>query len=211
MGEEKQEKKQKEKTALVEKIRAEMERNGGLLRTAQLYELHMDYRKIQSMVEEGVLERVKNGCYGMGFSSLSEEDMVAELFADSVLCMESALFYQGYTAVRPSCWHIAVDKNTSKSRFKMEYPLVQPYYAEPEVLQLGVEKVPVGSREMWIYNKERMICDCLKFEEKLERNVMQQALLMYLREPDKDIQRLMEYARERKVVQKVQNRIGVWL
>lgn len=207
MGEGQQEK----KTALVEAIRAEMERNGGLLRTAQLYELHMDYRKIQSFVEEGILERVKNGCYGMGFSNQSEEDKVAELFSDGVLCMESALFYQGYITVKPAYWHIAVDKNTSKSRFKMEYPPVQPYYAEPEVLQLGVEKVPVGSKEMWIYNKERMICDCLKFEEKLERGILQQALLMYLREPEKDIQRLMEYARARKVTQKIQNRIGVWL
>lgn len=202
---------QQKKAELIEKIQVEMERNGGLLRTSQLYELHMDYRKIQRFVEEGILERVKNGCYGMGFSSLTEEDMVAELFQDGVLCMESALYYQGYTTVRPSCWHVAVDKNTSKSRFKMKYPLVQPYYTEPEVLKLGVEKVSVGSKEMWIYNKERMICDCLKFEEKLERNIMQQAVLMYLREPNKDIQRLMEYAKERKVIQKVQNRIGVWL
>lgn len=203
--------KEEKKAALIEKIQAEMEQNGGLLRTSQLYELHLDYRKIQELVEEGVLERVKNGCYGMGFSELSEEEMVAGLFPDGVLCMESALFYQGYIAVRPACWHIAVDKNTSKSRFKMDYPLVQPYYAEPEVLKLGVEKIAVGTKEMWIYNKERMICDCLKFEEKLERNVIQQAVLMYLREPEKDIQRLMEYARERKVTQKVQNRIGVWL
>ncbi len=207
MGEEKQ----KKKDALIELIQEEMKKNGGFMRTAQLYELHMDYRKIQKFVEEGVLERIKNGCYGMGFSKQSEEDMVAELFTDGVLCMESALYYQGYIAVRPACWHIAVDKNTSKSRFKMKYPLIQPYYAEPEVLKLGVEKIAVGSREMWIYNKERMICDCLKFEEKLERNVLQQAVLMYLREPQKDIQRLMEYAKERKVIQKVQNRIGVWL
>lgn len=203
--------KEEKKAALIEKIQAEMEQNGGLLRTSQLYELHLDYRKIQELVEEGVLERVKNGCYGMGFSELSEEEMVAGLFPDGVLCMESALFYQGYSAVRPAYWHIAVDKNTSKSRFKMDYPLVQPYYAEPEALKLGVEKIAVGTKEMWVYNKERMICDCLKFEEKLERNVMQQAVLMYLREPEKDIQRLMEYARERKVTQKVQNRIGVWL
>ena len=202
---------QKKKDALIELIQEEMKKNGGFMRTAQLYELHMDYRKIQKFVEEGVLERIKNGCYGMGFSKQSEEDMVAELFADGVLCMESALYYQGYIAVRPACWHIAVDKNTSKSRFKMKYPLIQPYYAEPEVLKLGVEKIAVGSKEMWIYNKERMICDCLKFEEKLERNVLQQAVLMYLREPQKDIQRLMEYAKERKVIQKVQNRIGVWL
>ena len=87
MGEAQQEK----RNALIEKIQAEMERNGGLLRTSQLYELDMDYRKIQKFVEEGILERVKNGCYGMGFSNQPEEDMVAELFSDGVLCMESAL------------------------------------------------------------------------------------------------------------------------
>lgn len=203
--------KQKKKEALVKTIQKEMEANGGLLKTAQLYQLHVDYRKIQSFVEEGILERVKNGYYGMGFSGLPEEDMVAELFADGVLCLESALYYQGYIAMPPAYWHIAVDKNTSKSRFKMKYPLVQPYYAEPEVLELGVETVSVGKKEMKVYNKERMICDCLKFEEKLDRNVLQQALLMYIRESGKDIQRLMEYARVRKVTQKVQNRIGVWL
>lgn len=197
--------------ALVESIKAKMERNGGVLKTSQLYELHMDYRKIQSLVETGVLERIKNGYYGMGFFKQSEENIIAELFCDGVLCMESALFYQGYISRRPAYWHIAVDKNTSKSRFKIKYPLIQPYYAESQVLQLGIEKVSVGDKEMWIYNKERMICDCLKFEEKLERSIIQQALLMYLREPQKDIQLLMEYARERKVVQKVQNRIGVWL
>lgn len=203
--------KQKKKEVLVEAIQKEMEASGGLLKTAQLYQLHMDYRKIQSFVEEGILERVKNGYYGMGFSGQPEEDMVAELFADGVLCLESALYYQGYIAMRPAYWHIAVDKNTSKSRFKMKYPLIQPYYAEPEVLELGIETVSVGEKEMKVYNKERMICDCLKFEEKLERNVLQQALLMYIREPGKDIQRLIEYARVRKVTQKVQNRIGVWL
>lgn len=202
---------QKKKEALIEAIQKEMEVNGGLLKTSQLYELHMDYRKIQSFVEEGILERVKNGYYGMGFSGQPEEDMVAELFADGVLCLDSALYYQGYISVRPAYWHIAVDKNTSKSRFKMKYPLVQPYYAEAEVLELGVETTAIGQKEMKVYNKERMICDCLKFEEKLDRNVLQQALLMYIREPEKDIQRLMDYARVRKVAQKVQNRIGVWL
>jgi predicted transcriptional regulator of viral defense system len=202
---------QEKKEALVEKLRQEMDLHGGLMKTSQLYELSMDYRKIQQFVEEGILERVKNGYYSIGFTGISEESMVSRLFPDGVLCLETALFYHGYLETRPACWQIAVDKNTSKSRFKMNYPPVQPYYIEPDILLVGASEFPLGDGKMFIYDKERLICDCLKFEEKLEREVLQKSLRCYIEEPDKDVQKLLEYARFRKVTQKVQNRIGVWL
>ena len=37
------------------------------------------------------------------------------------------------------------------------------------------------------------------------------ALMAYINDSEKDISALMEYARERKVVKKVQSMIGVWL
>lgn len=202
---------QEKKEALIEKLNQEMELNGGIMKTSQLYGLSMDYRKIQQFVQEGILERVKNGYYSIGFTRKTEESMVSGLFPDGVLCLETALFYQGYLETRPACWQIAVDKNTSKSRFKMNYPPVQPYYIEPDVLMMGAEEFSLGDGKMFIYNKERLICDCLKFEEKLEREVLQQSLRKYIDEPAKDAQKLMEYAKFRKVTQKVQNRIGVWL
>ncbi|MCI9527400.1 MAG: hypothetical protein HFH37_10870 [Lachnospiraceae bacterium] len=202
---------QEKKEALVEKLRREMELHGGLMKTSQLYELSMDYRKIQQFVEEGILERVKNGYYSIGFTEISEESMVSRLFPDGVLCLETALFYHGYLETRPACWQIAIDKNTSKSRFKMNYPPIQPYYIEPDILLAGALEFPLGDGKMFIYDKERLICDCLKFEEKLEREALQKCLRCYIEEPDKDVQKLLEYARFRKVTQKVQNRIGVWL
>ena len=64
---------------------------------------------------------------------------------------------------------------------------------------------------MQIYEKERLICECLKYEERLERDVIKQVLRRFIEEPEKDVAKLMGYARERKVVAKVQGRIGVWL
>ena len=49
---------------------------------------------------------------------------MSKLFPDGLLCMESALYAYGYISRKPVGFHIAVDKNTSKSRFKMEYPKV---------------------------------------------------------------------------------------
>ena len=64
---------------------------------------------------------------------------------------------------------------------------------------------------MKIYTKERLLCDCLKYEEKLDRDVFKRALLAYIADSTKDIAELLRIARERKVLQKVHNIIGVWL
>ncbi len=210
MGEEKlsrQEKRDKQ----INQIQKLMEENNGIVKTSQLYTLGMDYRRIQSFVDYGIIERVKNGYYSMNYHQKTEEEIILSLFSDSVLSMESALYCYRYLTEKPYRWTIAVDKNTSKSRFKIEYPLVQPYYTEPEVLTLGTEKISFGSGEMNIYCKERLICDVLKYEERMNRESLQMALKAFLSDKEKDIAKLLDYAKERKVLSKVRNQIGVWL
>ena len=125
--------------------------------------------------------------------------------------MESALYAYGYITQKPYAWHLAVDKNTSKSRFKMDYPKVIPYYTEPDVLELGSATIEMDGITHQIYDRERTICDCLKYEGKMEHEVFKEGIQSYIRDGEKDISVLMGYARERKVVSKVQSLIGVWL
>lgn len=196
----------------VAQIRKLIEENGGVVKAAMLYPLGMDYRRIQTFVKKGVLRRIKNGYYGLAEQKLSEDEMILKLFGeDGVLTMESALYQYGYISAKPYTYQIAIDKNTSKSRFHLDYPFVYPYYSEPKALELGVTKIPFAGGEMKIFDKERLICDCLKYEERLSRESLKQALHSFIDDDDKDIARLLQYARERKVLTKVQNRIGVWL
>lgn len=195
----------------LEKICRLIEEKGGIAKTSELTALGIDYRRLQKFVEEGRLERVKNGYYAVSFREKSEESVIPVLFPDGVLCMESGLYYQGYLKERPYAWHLAVDKNTSKSRFKMEYPVVCPYYTEASVLSLGVETVEIAGLEMKIYEKERLICDCLKYEDRIDRESLKKGLLSFLSDEEKDLAKLLTYAKERRVLEKVRNRIGVWL
>lgn len=196
---------------LLSEIKKKMDENGGIVKTNQITSLGVDYRRILAWVKDGTLERVKSGYYSFGFKERSEEDLILGLFSDGVLCLESALYYYHYIDQKPYAWHLAVDKNTSKSRFKMEYPVIMPYYTEPEVLKIGVTTIPFAGSSMKIYTKERMMCDCLKYEEKLDRDIFKRALLAYIADGTKDIAQLLKIARERKVLQKVHNTIGVWL
>lgn len=202
---------QEKRDKQIEEMQDLMEKNGGIVKTSQLYTLGMDYRRIQTFVDNGVIERVKNGYYSMNYHKKREEDIIVAMYSDCVLSMESALYCYRYLKNKPFKWTLAVDKNTSKSRFQIDYPLIKPYYTEPEVLRMGVIKIEFGNSEMSIYSKERLICDILKYENRMERDDLKQALQSFLNDKEKDIAKLLSYAKDRKVLTKVRNQIGVWL
>lgn len=201
----------KETQAILEKVLAEIEKQGGIVKREQLAALGIDYRRILAFVESGDIIRIKNGYYTDRYDRFTEEELIAKLFPDALLCMESALYVYGYIKEKPFGWRLAVDKNTSKSRFLLDYPIVIPYYTEPEVLTIGASKIEFAGTTFQIYDKERVICDCLKYESKMDRETFKKAIQSYINDCEQDVSLLMEYARERKVVKKVQSLIGVWL
>lgn len=204
-------KKSHETDRILDKIIKCIDDNGGIAKKEQISDLGIDYRRVLDFVESKEIIRIKNGYYTYGVDRFSEEELVAKLFPDGLLCMESALYAYGYISRKPYGFTLAIDKNTSKSRFKLDYPKVIPYYTEPESLKIGATKIVYGGCEFGIYDKDRVICDCLKYESKMDRGDFKEALQAYIKDEDKDISALMEYARERKVVKKVQSLIGVWL
>lgn len=195
----------------LEQIVKLVEQNEGIVRAAEIEELGIDYRRVLKFVDEGSLIRVKSGYYTTKYFDCSEEKWISRLYPDGILTMESALYAHGYLKVRPSTWSIAISKNISKSRFNIEYPEVLPYYTEPQVLPIGKTTCTLGDTTLDVYSKERTICDCLKYQDKMSRDDFKKGVFGYILDDKKDVEALMNIAKERKVLKKVQNIIGVWL
>lgn len=194
-----------------EEILELVSQNGKIMKTSELYSLGVSYRMLDQLVKDGTLKRIKNGYYSLADGEYSEEEYMNLLFSDGVLTMESALFYYGYLDEKPFFWKIAVDKNTSKSRFSIVYPVVIPIYTEPEVLDLGVTSINIANTPFRIYDRNRLICDCLRQQDQFSKEVIQQILSRYIHDQQKDLFLLEKYAKERKVMTKVKYMIGVWL
>ena len=94
-----------------------------VMTTAQLSKEKLYYRDIQRMLGAGLIEKVKRGYYHwtMG-SGKGDVVIISRLFPDGILCMETALFYYGYSDRNPAEWNIAIDKNTSRQRTRIDYP-----------------------------------------------------------------------------------------
>ena len=186
-----------------------------LIKTAELSALKIYYRDIVALIDEGFLEKVKQGYYrAIAIKESygpSEASVVAALYPDGVLCMYTALFYYGYSDRTPLSWDIAIDRNTSKARFNIDYPYVQPYYMKPEHLTYGIATAEYEDCQMQIFDRDRLICECIKNENKMDRESYNKAIQGYVADSKKSISNLLSYAKKRNITAKVENRIGIWL
>lgn len=199
--------------ALINELKKFAETTGGIFRTADLTALGISPYEVRKLVDDHVIERIKQGYYCLyaAQESMSEASLIAQLFPDGVLCMYTALLYYRYSDRTPLEWDIAIDKDTSKSRFKLDYPYVQPFYMKPELLTFGVTVAEYENSQLKIFDRDRLICECVFYENKMDRESYNKAIQGYIADPKKNISRLLEYAQKRRILKKVKDRIGVWL
>ena len=185
---------------------------GGMMRTTQLAEEKIFYPQREKLIADGYVEKIRRGYYQwINPDDFSEVGTVIRLFPDAILCMDTALRYYGYSDRTPGDWHLAVSKDSGKSRFNIDYPFVKPYYLEPAVLELGLTKGNIDGHSVRIYDKDRVICDCLRYRNKMDKEIFNKAIQNYIADPEKSIPKLLEYAEPLRVKKIAKDLIGVWL
>lgn len=192
--------------------KAIFDRYGGMMRTKDLLKEKILYRTLQKLVEQGFVEKVRYGYYQwVNPNDCSEVGTVIRLFPDAIFCMETALWYYGYSDRIPLEWHLAVSKDSGKSRFKIDYPFVKPHYIIPACLEIGLACGNMDGYQVRVYDKERVICDCLRSRNKMDKEIFNKAIQSYIADPEKNIPHLLEYAEALRVKKTVKELIGVWL
>lgn len=188
------------------------DRYGGMMRTKDLQKEKIQYRTLQRLIDQEVVEKVRYGYYQwINPEDFSEVGTVIRLFPDAVFCMETALRYYEYSDRTPAEWHLAVSKDSGKSRFKIDYPFVKPHYMEPSWLEVGLTSGTIDGNKVRIYDKDRVICDCLRYRNKMDKEIFNKAVQRYIADPEKNIPHLLEYAEVLRVKRIVKELIGVWL
>ena len=196
----------------VQYYKSVFDKYGGMMRTTQLAEEKIFYPQREKLIADGYVEKIRRGYYQwINPDDFSEVGTVIRLFPDAILCMDTALRYYGYSDRTPGDWHLAVSKDSGKSRFKIDYPFVKPYYVEPAVLELGLTTGTMDGHAIRIYNKDRLICDCLRYRNKMDKEIFNKAMQKYIADPEKSIPKLMEYAGPLRVKKLAKDLIGVWL
>jgi len=171
--------------------------NHGVMTSKELLENGVTYYTIRSLLSSGYIEKVKRGIYTLAHESEDELELVNKIVPNGILCMQSAAIVYDYTNKVPLRYHLSID---NKSRVNLpDYPKIKLYYWSKSQRELGIEDKNHNGVNIKIYNKEKTICDYIRFRNKLDYSEVKEVLKSYMRDSNRDIVRLKTYSKELRI------------
>ncbi|HOE91657.1 MAG TPA: type IV toxin-antitoxin system AbiEi family antitoxin domain-containing protein [Candidatus Cloacimonadota bacterium] len=161
-----------------------------------LYQIPRIY--LQLMVEEGKLERVKRGVYVATDSIQDEMYFMQAKYTKLIYSHETALYLHGlsdrtpfeYSASVPSGYKVV---DSVAERFKV-------YYIKKELHVLGIETLKSShGNPIKVYNIERTICDLIRSRNRIDIQILNEALKRFVKLKSIDYSKLMAYAKEMRI------------
>ena len=193
-----------------EKIKEIFYANHGYSSTGDISSAGIDRKYLKFLVNEGNIERIKRGLYRWKDTKFDVEEeliTVSKIIQQGIICLVSALAYYDLTSYTPGEYTVAVRRNYN---IKLpDYPPIKLYYFSNKYYMRGIEEIDINGNIIKIYNIEKTICDCLRYEDKISKDIIVESIKEYIRRRDKDISKLMDYAAEAKVKNAVQKYIEV--
>lgn len=112
-----------------------------------------------------------------------------------VVCLVSAAIYHGLIASEYSQIDVALPRR-SRVPVSPNDPQMRFYLFSEARYGTGIKTVKIGGNSFKIYDKEKTICDLLFYRNKIGFDLMMGALKEYLKSETRDVNKLMEYAKE---------------
>jgi len=190
--------------------RAVIEGKGGIAKSADFVAAGIRAVDVVNLCNAGYLNRVRHGYYQLAETDeATEEQILATLIPQGVVCVESALFHYGYSDFTPRKWSITVPRTISRSTLDVAVLPLQTYFVQQDLYELGKTTGDFGGVTLPVYDRERTICDCFKYRSRLDTELFSKALNAYANDPNKNLSNLSIYAKKLRVYKKVIELMGI--
>lgn len=195
-----------------ETVKNIIKNNGGIAKTADFVAEGLTNYDVANLCKDGYLGRVRHGYYQLAEQKdIKEEQVLVSLLPESIVCVESALFYYGYNDFVPRQWSIAVPRTFSRTKLKIDSLATKVYFVQPDLFEIGKTSGYFNGVQLAVYDRERTICDCFKYRTKLDNEMFNKALNAYAADKKKNLSNLSSYAKKMRIYKKLMDVMEVLL
>lgn len=176
--------------------------NNGYVTTKQVKNANINTVELTRLVKQNKLNRITRGYYSLA-NYFSDDYYKYQLKSKNCIFSHStALYFYDLSDRTPLYFDMTVPVGYNGSLSKDKN--VKLHYVKKEYLTLGLATVesPFGM-ELRTYDLERTICDIVKYRNHMDKEIFTKALKWYAERKDKDLVKLMKYAKKLKVDKKV--------
>ena len=151
------------------------------------------YALLLKEVEKGNVVRLKAGVYALPEALAKPMVDMRKLVPDSVLCLYSAWFYYQLTTQVPVEHYVAVEK--SRKIVLPDYPPIRLCFWNQTTYSTGIIEVEMSAHRCLIYDMKKSVCDAIKFRNIIGMDVCSEIVRNYMKRPERNLNKLAEYAK----------------
>lgn len=180
-----------------DKIKDYLDKNYGYITTSEILNMNISKPLIKKYVENGLLRKVSHGLYIDSNLLQDDEYIFQKRYPEAIFSYNTALYFLNLSNRTPYKLEITL---SNKKRISCNYEV---HYVSDKYYGIGIIEIEsMFGNPIKIYNAERSICDMLRngdFELELQNTILRN----YFRSKDKDLDKLLEYAKIFKIYDKV--------
>ena len=192
-----------------DKILNTFKQKNGIIKLKEITEQGINKYHLLKLVEIGEVEKLQHGIYKLSEYEIDDFVEIKKIIPAGIICLYSAWYFYELTTYVPNEYHIAIEQ---KSKIKLpDYPPIKLYYWNKSVFSIGVKTFRIENTEIEIYDIEKSVCDAVKFRNKIGKDTLNEILTEYLKLKDKNIDKLIKYAKLLRIERILQTYLDVLL
>lgn len=193
-----------------EKIFKIVSENNGYIRTKDLLKEDIDRKYLSILVEEGHLYRVERGLYSIINNPFDIFYTIQNVNKKVRFSLNTALYLNNLSDRTPLIIDVSLPYNYAGSLLKDKR--VNINFINGDLLDYGSNHIKSPfNNDIIVYDKERTICDIIKYKNKIDSEVFSNALKNYINSKDKDLNKLSKYSKRLNVEKRLNNYLEVLL
>jgi predicted transcriptional regulator of viral defense system len=177
-----------------QQIRDLISSHGGYIRADSLRENGIHSAKIAALVSSGMLIRLKRGLYTLADSAERSELVdIQRAVPTGVFCLGTALSLHGIGTWESPEVQLAIRRDYRITLPNL--PQIRLFSFSGVRFELGIVEQATETGVVRVYDREKTICDIIRFRNVLGLDIAMEALKEYLKGRSRNIPRLLEYAK----------------
>ena len=191
-----------------EKILNLIKNNGGYITTKEIVNNNINKMFLTNLVKDKKIIRLSRGYYGLKDYIPDNYYIISMKSKNVIFSLNTALYLHNLINRTALLFNITLPYGYSGSLQKDKNIIIN--YVKKEIHNLGVEEIysPFGTK-IKVYDIEKTICDIIK--NNIDSEIFSEALKNYIKLKNKDLNKLIKYAKKMKIEKKVKEYLKVLL
>ena len=168
-----------------------IEKNNGILLTSDVVNMNINKQYIRILCDENYIEKISRGVYVKKGKNLNDFFILQQRYKKGIFSHNTSLYFYHLTDRTPLKYDLTFDSKT-----RLHDNTINAHYVKNEFFNIGICSISFNDgTSVNVYDLERTIIDIIRNRNKIDKQILNNAIKEYMKRKDKNIVNLAKYAK----------------